>query len=296
MQRTTQDSQQECELRYPRIYVILEACADSAYLRVVFCAVDSGYIKSSFCMAFAYSEVSTKIAEIDTVLADKSGISYAGHGQIYEISFKLLAEFRFILSNYIFTSGGSGAQVVRKGVSTPLKSKAPVRAAALPHCASDFNEERVRRIVKVISVRAEPFNGSGTAAAARDNLINPNGVRENNDVELEITAHTVRVPANFENKVACIVGKELRKAVMPIFAEIDAIVALVKECAFKLVAVSRKFTTRVHVETEKLVRRIVKVSSVRSEEPFNGSGTIAEGPITTRGGRTSVVLSWRKVS
>ena len=61
-------------------------------------------------------------------------------------------------------SGGSGAQVVRKGVSTPLKSKAPARAAALPHCASDFNEERDRRIAKASAVRAEPFNGSGTAA------------------------------------------------------------------------------------------------------------------------------------
>ena len=265
MQRTTQDSQQECELRYPRIYVILEACADSAYLRVVFCAVDSGYIKSSLCMAFAYSEVSTKIAEIDTVLADKSGISYAGHGQIYEISFKLLAEFRFILSNYIFTSGGSGAQVVRKGVSTPLKSKAPARAAAVPHCASDFNEERDRRIAKASAVRAEPFNGSGTAAD------------------------------DFENQLARIVGDELRKAVMPLLAEIDAIAALVKECAAELSAVSKKFTTRVLIESEKRDRRIAKASAVRAE-PFNGSGTAAEGSISTRGGRTSVVVSRRKVS
>ena len=162
-------------------------------------------------------------------------------------------------------SGGSGAQVVRKGVSTPLKSKAPARAAAVPHCASDFNEERDRRIAKASAVRAEPFNGSGTAAD------------------------------DFENQLARIVGDELRKAVMPVLAEIDAIAALVKECVSELAAVSKKFTTRVRIETEKRDRRIAKANAVRAE-PFNGSGTAAEGSISTRGGRTSVVVGRRKVS
>ena len=60
-------------------------------------------------------------------------------------------------------------------------------------------------------------------------------------------------------------------------------------------AVSKKFTTRVLIESEKRDRRIAKASAVRAE-PFNGSGTAAEGSISTRGGRTSVVVSRRKVS
>ena len=65
-----------------------------------------------------------------------------------------------------------------------------------------------------IAVRAEPFNGSGTAAD------------------------------DFENQLARIVGDELRKAVMPLLAEIDAIAALVKECVAELSAVSKDFITR----------------------------------------------------
>ena len=82
---------------------------------------------------------------------------------------------------------------------------------------------------------------------------------------------------------------------MPLLAEIDAIAALVKECAAELAAVSKKFTTRVLIGSEKRDRRIAKASAVRAE-PFNGSGTAAEGSISTRGGRTSVVVGRRKVS
>ena len=82
---------------------------------------------------------------------------------------------------------------------------------------------------------------------------------------------------------------------MPLLAEIDAIAALVKECVAELSAVSKKFTTRVRIETEKRDRRIAKANAVRAE-PFNGSGTAAEGSISTRGGRTSVVVGRRKVS
>ena len=214
----------------------------------------------------AVSELPNCISQIEQALADAADEVEINVGSgVCAISPKLLKNLKTSLSSYHAVSGGSGAQVVRKGVSTPLKSKAPARAAAVPHCASDFNEERDRRIAKASAVRAEPFNGSGTAAD------------------------------DFENQLARIVGDELRKAVMPVLAEIDAITALVKECVSELAAVSKKFTTRVRIETEKRDRRIAKANAVRAE-PFNGSGTAAEGSISTRGGRTSVVVGRRKVS
>lgn len=214
----------------------------------------------------AISEIPNILSQIDSALADgvdKIEIN-VGSG-VCAISPVLLKNLKTSLSSYHAVSGGSGAQVVRKGVSTPVKSKAPARAAALPHCASDFNKERDRRIAKVSAVRAEPFDGSGTDAA------------------------------DFERQISRIVGDELRKAVMPLLAEIDAIAALVKECAAELAAVSKKFTTRVLIGSEKRDRRIAKASAVRAE-PFNGSGTAAEGSISTRGGRTSVMVGRRKVS
>ena len=211
----------------------------------------------------AISEIPNILSQIDSALADgvdKIEIN-VGSG-VCAISPVLLKNLKTSLSSYHAVSGGSGAQVVRKGVSTPVKSKAPARAVS---------------------------------SAARKNLISQKDTRTNSDVELENTAHTARVSADFENQLARIVGDELRKAVMPLLAEIDAIVALVKECAAELAAVSKKFTTRVLIESEKRDRRIAKASAVRAE-PFNGSGTAAEGSISTRGGRTSVVVSRRKVS
>ena len=225
----------------------------------------------------ACSEVPALVEQIDSAIADGDFCLWFD-GARYSVPEKLLRGIRenllvlapptvngAIHSSYNAVSGGSDAQVVRGGVSTPVKSKAPARAAALPHCASDFNEERDRRIAKASAVRAEPFNGSGTAAA------------------------------DFERQISRIVGDELRKAVMPLLAEIDAIAALVKECAAELAAVSKKFTTRVRIETEKRDRRIAKANAVRAE-PFDGSGTAAEGSISTRRGRTSVVVGRRKVS
>ena len=211
----------------------------------------------------AISEIPNILSQIDSALADgvdKIEIN-VGSG-VCAISPVLLKNLKTSLSSYHAVSGGSGAQVVRKGVSTPVKSKAPARAVS---------------------------------SAARKNLISQKDTRTNSDVELENTAHTARVSADFENQLARIVGDELRKAVMPLLAEIDAIVALVKECAAELAAVSKKFTTRVLIESEKRDRRIAKASAVRAE-PFNGSGTAAEGSISTRRGRTSVVVSRRKVS
>lgn len=211
----------------------------------------------------AISEIPNILSQIDSALADgvdKIEIN-VGSG-VCAISPVLLKNLKTSLSSYHAVSGGSGAQVVRNGVSTPVKSKAPARAVS---------------------------------SAARKNLISQKDIRANSDVELENTAHTARVSADFENQLARIVGDELRKAVMPLLAEIDAIAALVKECAAELAAVSKKFTTRVLIGSEKRDRRIAKASAVRAE-PFNGSGTAAEGFISTRGGRTSVVVSRRKVS
>lgn len=211
----------------------------------------------------AISEIPNILSQIDSALADgvdKIEIN-VGSG-VCAISPKLLKNFKTSLSSYHAVSGGSGAQVVRKGVSTPLKSKAPARAVS---------------------------------SAARKNLISQKDTRANSDVELDNTAHTALVSADFERQISRIVGDELRKAVMPLLAEIDAIAALVKECAAELAAVSKKFTTRVLIGSEKRDRRIAKASAVRAE-PFNGSGTAAEGSISTQGGRTSVVVSRRKVS
>lgn len=211
----------------------------------------------------AVSELPTCISQIEQALVDGADEVEINVGSgVCAISPVLLKSLKTSLSSYHAVSGGSGAQVVRKGVSTPVKSKAPARAVS---------------------------------SAARKNLISQKDTRANSDVELDNTAHTAQVSADFENQVAQIVGKELRKAVMPLLAEIDAIAALVKECAAELAAVSKKFTTRVLIGSEKRDRRIAKASAVRAE-PFNGSGTAAEGSISTQGGRTSVVVSRRKVS
>ena len=90
---------------------------------------------------------------------------------------------------------------------------------------------------------------------------------------MDKTAHTAQVSADFVNQVAQIVGKELRKAVMPLLAEIDAIAALLNECALEVAA-----SKPVH------------------KRNAGKSSTDGEMPISTRRGRTSVVVGSRKVS
>ena len=262
MQNAGQDSQLKSGNldRAEAVYAYKIARVNPEYLSLKLWTL-GGDVKSS---RIACAKLGALLDEIDSAIAN-GDFCLSLDGAHFTLPEKLLREIRAHLSSYHAVSGGSGAQVVRKGVSTPVKSKAPARAAAVPHCASDFNEERDRRIAKASAVRAEPFNGSGTAAA------------------------------DFERQISRIVGDELRKAVMPLLAEIDAITALVKECAAELAAVSKKFTTRVLIGSEKRDRRIAKASAVRAE-PFNGSGTAAEGSISTRGGRTSVVVGRRKVS
>lgn len=257
MQKTAQDSQQKSGNL--KVYAFEVSRINAATLALKLRML--GGVSS--VRTIAVSELPTCISQIEQALVDGADEVEINVGSgVCAISPVLLKNLKTSLSSYHAVSGGSGAQVVRKGVSTPVKSKAPARAVS---------------------------------SAARKNLISQKDTRANSDVELDNTAHTAQVSADFERQISRIVGDELRKAVMPLLAEIDAIAALVKECAAELAAVSKKFTTRVLIGSEKRDRRIAKASAVRAE-PFNGSGTAAEGSISTQGGRTSVVVSRRKVS
>ena len=240
MQKTAQDSQSKSDSpRRPRIYAIAKKSADIAHVHVAFWT-DGG--PKNFMVGFSRRGIAAEIAEIENALADGSETFDPGNGQIYEISPELLGELRGILSSYhAVLQGGSDAQVVRGGVSTSAKPKASAR--------------------------------QGNASAARQNLISQKDTCADSDAELDDTAHTAQVSADFENQVAQIVGKELRKAVMPLLAEIDAIAALLKECALEVAAF-------------KPVR----------ERNAGKSSTDGKMPISTRRGRTSVVVGSRKVS
>lgn len=241
MQKAGQKSQQKSDSRYPRIYALAEKGVNAAYVRVAFWAVGAGDFNASFRVTFRRAEIPAKIAEIDAALAEGSGLFDAGDGKVYEISAELLGELRGILSSYhAVLQGGSDANVVREGVSTPIKPK----ASAL----------------------------QGNASAARQNLISQKDTCANSDVELDNSAHTAQVSADFVNQVAQIVGKELRKAVMPLLAEIDAIAALLNECALEVAA-------------SKPVHK-------RNAGKSSTDGT----PISIRRGRTSLVVGSRKVS
>lgn len=146
-----------------------------------------------------------------------------------------------IHSSYNAVSGGSDAQVVRGGVSTSAKPKASAR--------------------------------QGNASAARQNLISQKDTCANSDVELDNSAHTAQVSADFENQVAQIVGKELRKAVMPLLAEIDAIAALINECALEASA-----------------------SKPARKRNAGKSSTDGKTPISIKRGRTSVVVGRHNIS
>lgn len=242
MQKAGQKSQQKSDSRYPRIYALAEKGVNAAYVRVAFWAVGAGDFNASFRVTFQRAEIPAKITEIDAALAEDAGLFDAGDGKVYEISPELLGELRGILSSYhAVLQGGSDAQVVRGGVSTPTKTKASAR--------------------------------QGNASAARQNLISQKDTCADSDAELDDTAHTAQVSADFENQVAQIVGKELRKAVMPLLAEIDAIAALLKECALEVAAF-------------KPVR----------ERNAGKSSTDGKTPISIKRGRTSVVVGRHNIS
>lgn len=239
MQKTAQDSQSKSDSpRRPRIYAIAKKSADIAHVHVAFWT-DGG--PKNFMVGFSRRGIAAEIAGIENALADGSETFDPGNGQIYEISPELLGELRSILSSYHAVQGGSDANVVREGVSTPIKPK----ASAL----------------------------QGNASAARQNLISQKDICANSDVELDNSAHTAQVSADFVNQVAQIVGKELRKAVMPLLAEIDAIAALLNECALE-----------------------VSASKPARKRNAGKSSTDGEMPISTRRSRTSVVVGSRKVS
>lgn len=240
MQKTAQDSQSKSDSpRRPRIYAIAKKSADIAHVHVAFWA-DGG--PKNFMVGFPRRGIAAEIAGIENALADGSETFDPGNGQIYEISAELLGELRSILSSYhAVLQGGSDAQVVRGGVSTSAKPKASAR--------------------------------QGNASAARQNLISQKDTCANSDVELDNTAHTAQVSADFENQVAQIVGKELRKAVIPLLAEIDAIAALLKECALEVAA----------------FKPVCKRNAGKSSTGW-------ETPISIKRGRTSVVVGSRKVS
>lgn len=247
-----------------------------------------GDVKSS---RIACAKLGALLDEIDSAIAN-GDFCLSLDGAQFTLSEKLLREISAHLSSYHAVQGGSGAHVVRGGVSTPVKPKAPARAAAVPlpskgqapygDCACN---------APIPDVKQRP------AVAARKNLINPKDTRAAKDVELCDTAHTARASANFEAQVARVVGDELRRAVMPILAEIDAIAALVKECLSELETASNDFITCAPGDfagrdTPPAPRRKGGRESYR---PKAGRGN-AEGAISTRRGRTSVVVGRRKIS
>lgn len=224
----------------------------------------------------ACSEVPALVEQIDSAIADGDFCLWFD-GARYSVPEKLLRGIRenllvlapptvngAIHSSYA-VSGGSDAHVVRGGVSTSAKPKASAR--------------------------------QGNASAARQNLISQKDTCANSDVELDNSAHTAQVSADFENQVARIVGEELRKAVMPVLAEIDAITALVKECATELAAVSKQFITRAPGEFGGQATPPAPRRKGGRDSCCPKAGRVnAEGSIFTRRGRTSVVVGSRKVS
>lgn len=261
MQRTAQKSQSKSVSGYPRIYALAKKGVNAAYVRVAFWAVGAGDFNASFRVTFQRAEIPAKIAEIDAALAEGAGIFDAGDGKVYEISAELFGELRGILSSYYAVQGGSDAHVVRGGVSTPRKSKASARADG----------------------------GSVPEASSPSEVAGSVGRQFNEERRIK--------NEELVGEVARIVDEELRKAVIPVLAEIDAITALVKECASELSAVSKDFITCASGEfggrnTPPAPRR----KGGRDSCCPKAGRVNAEGSISTRHGRTSVVVGRRKVS
>lgn len=197
----------------------------------------------------ACSELPALVEEIDSALAD-GDFCLSLDGARFAVPEKLLRGIRAQFSSYA-VQGGSDANVVREGVSTPTKPKASARADGgnVPEASSP----------------------SETAGSVGRQLSN--------------------------DEVARIVAEELRKAMVPVLAEIDAITALVKECAAELAAISKQFITRAPGEfggqaTPPAPRR----KGGRDSYCPKAGRVNAEGSIFTRRGRTSVVVGSRKVS
>lgn len=236
MQKTAQYSQSKSDSpRRPRIYAIAKKSADIAHVHVAFWA-DGG--PKNFMVGFSRRGIAAEIAGIENALADGSETFDPGNGQIYEISPELLGELRSILSSYhAVLQGGSDAQVVRGGVSTSAKPKASARADG----------------------------GNAPEASSPSEVAGSVGRQFNEERRIK--------NEELAGEVARIVGDELRKAVMPLLAEIDAIAALLKECALEVAA-----------------------SKPARKRNAGKSSTGRETPISIKRGRTSVVVGSRKAS
>ena len=209
----------------------------------------------------ACSEIPAVVEQIDGAIADGAGIFDAGDGHIYEISAELFGELRGILSSYYAVQGGRDANVVREGVSTSTKSKASARADG----------------------------GNAPEASSPSETAGSVGRQFNEERRIK--------NEELAGEVARIVGEELRKAVMPVLAEIDAITALVKECAAELAAVSKQFITRAPGEFGGQATPPAPRRKGGRDSCCPKAGRVnAEGSIFTRRGRTSVVVGSRKVS
>lgn len=248
MQKTAQDSQTKSGNldRAESVYAFKLARINPENLSLKLWTL-GGDVKSS---RIACAKLGALLDEIDSAIAN-GDFCLSLDGAEFALPEKLLREISAHLSSYHAVQGGSGAHVVRGGVSTPVKPKAPARAVGGKEASSP----------------------SAAAAAGR------------------------QFNKELAGEVARVVGDELRRAVMPILAEIDAIAALVKECLSELETASNDFITCAPGDfagrdTPPAPRRKGGRESYR---PKAGRGN-AEGAISTRRGRTSVVVGRRKIS
>lgn len=245
MQKTAQDSQSKSGNlgNAAAVYAFKIARVNPENLSVKFWTLGGGVKRFNLACA----EIPALVEQIDSALADGE-FCLSLDVERFALSEKLL---RGIRENLLAVSGGSDANVVRGGVSTPRKSKASARADG----------------------------GSAPEASSPSEVAGSVGRQLSND------------------EIARIVGEELRKAVMPVLAEIDAITALVKECAAELAAISKQFITRASGELGGRNTPPVPRRKGGRDSCCPKAGCVnAEGSISTRRGRTSVVVGSRNIS
>lgn len=247
MQNAAQDSQSKSGNlgRVAAVYAFKVARINPENLSVKFWTLGGGVRRFNL----ACSEVPALVEQIDSAIADGDFCLWFD-GARCSVPEKLLRGIRenllvlapptangAIHSSYNAVSGGSDAHVVRGGVSTPRKSKASARAdgGRVPEASSPS---------EVAGSVGRQFN-------------------EERRIKNE----------ELVGEVARIVGEELRKAVMPLLAEIDTIAALINECALE-----------------------VSASKPARKRNAGKYSTDRKTPIFTRRGRTSVVVGSRKVS
>lgn len=145
------------------------------------------------------------IAQIDAALADGCEV-VAPDGAEFSAPEKVLSGIRKEFSSYCCL-GASDAKHALGGVATPTKPQASARADG----------------------------GNAPEASSPSEAAGSVGRQFNEERRIK--------NEELVGEVARIVDEELRKAVIPVLAEIDAITALVKECASELSAVSKDFIT-----------------------------------------------------